>query len=145
MEEKIEKYLPIGSVCLLNGGERYVMVIGYLGVSAQDQNTVYDYMGAVYPLGVISSDISFMFNHDQVAKVIYKGFENDESKEFNKKLNEVSKEEILQQMNAKMAETAAANGIQPVGEKPIEPAAPAAPAAPVAPETNTPNVNNPAF
>ena len=105
-----EKYLPIGSVCLLKGGQRYVVVIGYLGVSNDDMNTVYDYMGAVYPIGVITSDVSFMFNHEQIDKVLFRGFEDEESKEFNKKLNELSKEDVIK----KMKDAAAAqNGVTP--------------------------------
>ena len=98
MEEKSGKYLPLGSVCLLNGGERYVVVIGYLGMSKENADTVYDYLGAVYPLGVISSDVSFMFNHDQIKQVVFRGFEDEEGRAFNEKLNTVVKEQLLEQM-----------------------------------------------
>lgn len=125
MEEKNEKYLPIGSVCLLKGGQRYIVVVGYLGVSAQDRNTVYDYMGAVYPIGIISSEISFMFNHDQIDKVIYRGFENDESKEFNTKLNSVTKEQVAQQMKDNKVFAEAANGIV-TPQTPVDPTDPTA-------------------
>jgi hypothetical protein len=98
MEEKGEKYLPLGSICLLKGGKRYIVVIGYLGMGSEEKNTVYDYIGAVYPLGVITSDISFMFDHDQIEKVIFKGFEDEEGKEFNEKLNSLSKDDVLAQL-----------------------------------------------
>ena len=126
-----EKYLPLGSVCLLKGGQRYVVVIGYLGVSNDDLNTAYDYMGAVYPLGVISTDVTFMFDHEQIEKVVFKGFVDEEGLEFNKKLKELSKAEVLAKMQeaaAASAEGAPAEGA-PTG---------AAPAAPVAPTAGTP-------
>ena len=122
-----EKYLPLGSVCLLKGGQRYVVVIGYLGVSNDDLNTAYDYMGAVYPLGVISTDVTFMFDHEQIEKVVFKGFVDEEGLEFNKKLKELSKAEVL----AKMQEAAAAEPAEgaPTGDAPAAPVAPAAPTA----------------
>ena len=39
---KLEKYLPIGSVVLLDGGETKVMITGFVA-SAEDENEVYDY------------------------------------------------------------------------------------------------------
>lgn len=123
-----EKYLPLGSVCLLKGGQRYIVVIGYLGVGNEDMNTIYDYMGAVYPLGVISTDVTFMFNHDQIEKVVFKGYEDDERKEFNQKLNELNKDEVLAKMQESAAQqpTDPVSGATPMGQMPTPGAGPTA-------------------
>ena len=125
-----EKYLPIGSVCLLKGGQRYVVVIGYLGVGNEEMDKVYDYMGAVYPLGVISSEVSFMFDHEQIDKVVFRGYEDEDGKEFNKKLNELSKDQVLQKMKESQAEEAAAS--QAAGAQTAAPVMPGTPVAPTA-------------
>ena len=98
MEEKNEKYLPLGTVCLLKGGERYIVVMGYLGVDNIESNDIYDYIGVAWPVGIISSDVNFMFNHDQIEKVIFRGYEDDESELFNNTIKALPKEEILKQM-----------------------------------------------
>ena len=92
-----EKYLPLGTVCLLNGGKKFVMVNGYLGVG--------NYIGVIYPVGAISSDVNLLFNHEQIEKVIFRGFESDECKEFLNEMKNVSKEEILSKMKEEQYST----------------------------------------
>lgn len=83
------KLLPIGSVVLLDGGEKKVMVTGFYTVPKEDQNKIYDYCGCLFPEGVISSEQNLLFDHKQIVKVFYMGFKNDEEKEFKQKLGEV--------------------------------------------------------
>ena len=104
MEERFEKYLPLGSICLLKGAERYLMVSGYLGMNGNniEDAEVFDYLGILFPVGVISSEVSLMFNHDQIDKVIFKGFENEESKKFLEEIKGVSKEEVINKVKEMM-------------------------------------------
>ncbi|MBR1416812.1 MAG: DUF4176 domain-containing protein [Bacilli bacterium] len=83
------KLLPIGSVVLLDGGEKKVMVTGFYSVPAEDQNKVYDYSGCLFPEGVISSEQNLLFDHKQIVKVFYMGYKDDEEKSFKQKLGEV--------------------------------------------------------
>lgn len=83
-----EKYLPIGTVIMLKGGEKRCMIIGFCTTTADD-DSMYDYCGCLYPEGVLSSDQTLMFNHDQIEKIYYLGFVDEEEKEFKTKLNEV--------------------------------------------------------
>ncbi len=108
MEESYEKYLPLGTVCLLKGGQKFIMVTGYLGVNPNENNEVYDYMGVIFPMGIISTDINFMFNHSQIEKVVFKGFENDESKEFIEKIKGITKEDIINGIKAAQSAKATA-------------------------------------
>ena len=92
-----ERFLPIGTVVLLKGGKKELMIISYCIIPAgevYDKNgkvdvgeTMFDYGGCVYPEGMITSDQLFAFNHDQIEKIVYKGYETDNQKEISKVLN----------------------------------------------------------
>lgn len=84
-----EKYLPIGTVVLLKGGSKRVMITGFCSVDSNKSDVIYDYNGCVYPEGYLSSDQTCLFNHDQIDKIYYMGFVDDEEKEFKAKLNEL--------------------------------------------------------
>lgn len=81
-----DKYLPIGSVVLLNGGTKKLMVTGFCTVTNENPDEMYDYCGCIYPEGVIRSDQNCVFNHDQIKEVFFVGFDNEEETEFKNKL-----------------------------------------------------------
>ena len=84
-----EKYLPLGTVLLLKGGKKRIMITGFCVTS--EENTTYDYCGCMYPEGTISSKETLVFNHDQIEKIYYMGLIDDEEKEFKNKLKELNK------------------------------------------------------
>ncbi len=84
-----EKYLPVGTVCLLQNGSKKVMVTGFCVKSPDTADRVFDYIGCLYPEGVISSDQNLLFDHNQIAQVFYKGYESEEETQFKAKLKEV--------------------------------------------------------
>lgn len=86
---KFEKYLPIGTVVMLNGGKKRVMVTGFCCMDKSDDSKIYDYSGCLYPEGFISSDKNFLFNHEQIDKVYYMGLSDDEEKKFKEKLKNI--------------------------------------------------------
>lgn len=81
-----EKFLPIGTVCMLKGGKKRVMITGFCTVSDDDQKKLFDYSGCMYPEGVISSSKTLLFNHEQIDKIYYIGYSDEEDKEFKKNL-----------------------------------------------------------
>ena len=83
------KLLPIGSVVLLKNGSKNVMVTGFYVSSSDNLSGVFDYSGCLFPEGIISSDNNLLFNHAQIDKVLYFGYNNDEEREFKKKLSEI--------------------------------------------------------
>ncbi len=85
---KYEKYLPIGTVVLLSGGEKRVMITGFCAIPGDDTKKVYDYIGCLYPEGFISSSQNLLFNHEQIEKLYYLGYSDDEEKKFKNKLKE---------------------------------------------------------
>ena len=82
------KLLPIGSVVMLNNGIKEIMITGFYAVSKENPNSIYDYNGCLYPEGVISSDKNLLFNHNQIAKLIFLGYRSNNDVEFKKKLSE---------------------------------------------------------
>ena len=98
MDKKIEKYLPIGSVVLLKSGKQRFMITGYASVDMTKKDKVYDYIGCMFPVGVISTEQSLLFDHDNIAKVYCIGYQDDEQKAFGEKLKEVMTEENIKKM-----------------------------------------------
>lgn len=81
-----EKYLPIGSVVMLNGGKKRVMITGFCAIANENPNKIYDYSGCIYPEGYISSNQVCLFDHNQIESLYYKGFVDEEETKFKEKL-----------------------------------------------------------
>lgn len=91
MENEIQgKYLPIGTVVLLNGGTKKVMVTGFCSVTEEEQNKIYDYTGCIYPEGYLDYDEICLFNHDQIEKVYHMGYVDEECQDFNEELKSIT-------------------------------------------------------
>lgn len=88
MEEIGEKFLPIGTVVMLTGGTKRLMITGFCAVAENDEETMWDYSGCIYPEGFLSSNQTCLFNHDQIEKIFYIGLVDEEEEEFKKQLNE---------------------------------------------------------
>ena len=94
-----EKFLPIGTIVLLKGGKKRAMITGFCSIAQENQEKVYDYSGCVYPEGYLSSNQVCLFDHDQIEKIFFVGYEDDEEKMFKDKLNKIiaaveNKEEV---------------------------------------------------
>lgn len=88
MEEKFKKYLPIGTVVLLKGGTKKVMITGFCAFEKDKKDVIYDYNGCIYPEGYISSEYVCLFNHKQIDKIYYLGYCNEDGKQWKQKLND---------------------------------------------------------
>ena len=66
-----EKYLPLGTVVLLEGGAKRVMITGFATASSDDPDLIYDYAGCMYPQGFITSNQTVLFDHDQIQKIYH--------------------------------------------------------------------------
>ncbi len=86
MNKDMMGVLPLGSVVLLKDAKRYLVVMGYL-IIEEGTNKVWDYMGCAYPIGAISSDAILTFDTNQIEKVIFKGFSDEEGENFRKKVS----------------------------------------------------------
>ena len=60
--------LPIGSVVLLKGGEKRIMICGRIQAKA-GENEIYDYSACYYPQGIVDPTSMFFFNRDAIDRV----------------------------------------------------------------------------
>ena len=98
-----EKYLPIGTVVLLKGGRKRAMITGFCSVAQENQEKIYDYSGCVYPEGYLSSNQVCLFDHDQIDKIFFLGYEDEEEKAFKDKLNKIVASIEEENANAEVA------------------------------------------
>ena len=86
-----DSFLPVGSVVLLKGAKKEIVIIGF-AVKEDGNDKVWDYLGAPYPIGVIGSDKNLLFNREQIQKVVALGYSNEEEKKFREVLESSMKE-----------------------------------------------------
>ena len=91
MKEIKEKFLPIGTVVMLKGGSKRVMITGFCAIEGENEEKMWDYTGCLFPEGALSSDETCLFNHEQIEEVFYMGLEDDEEIQFEKSLKELIK------------------------------------------------------
>lgn len=111
-----EKYLPLGTVVLLEGGTKRVMITGFATASSDDPDLVYDYAGCMYPQGFITSNQTVLFDHDQIQKIYHFGLIDPEWVEFQdnlKKFLENLDEQDISAFGANINNTQV--GVGPVG------------------------------
>ena len=77
-----EKYLPIGSVCTLKGKNRKMMITGYYSVEFNGNLKIKDYLGCIYPEGMLLPDQTASFNHKDIEKIDFLGYKNKEFETF---------------------------------------------------------------
>lgn len=111
-----EKYLPLGTVVLLEGGTKRVMITGFATASSDDPDLIYDYAGCIYPQGFITSNQTVLFDHDQIQKIYHFGLIDPEWVEFQdnlKKFLENLDEQDISAFGANINNTQV--GVGPVG------------------------------
>lgn len=90
MNEKYPKYLPIGTVVLLKGGSKRVMIMGFCPMAESDKTKVYDYTGVLYPEGYLNPNQVCLFDHNQIDKIYCLGLSDEEEKKFKVELNKLA-------------------------------------------------------
>lgn len=86
---KIQDLLPIGSVVLLKNGEKKLMIIGIMQNDKRHKKKNYDYLGELYPEGHLGEGVhQYLFNHEDIHAVIFRGYEDAERAEFLKNLSD---------------------------------------------------------
>ena len=83
----VKELLPIGSVIWLKDAERPLMIFG-IKQSNMETGQEYDYIGVLYPEGNMGTDSQFLFYHKDIERVVFRGYETEERKEFIHRLDE---------------------------------------------------------
>ncbi len=92
-----ERFLPIGTVVLLKGAKKEIMITSYCifptgkqikdGQEITPDQKMYEYGACAYPEGILDANTTHAFNHDQIEKILYMGYESDQQKELSRILN----------------------------------------------------------
>jgi len=86
----MKKLLPLGSVVMLNGGKKRVMICGRMQTRVQD-NTMFDYSACLYPEGIIDPKKLYLFNNEDIDMVYFVGMQDTEEFEFRSRIEEEMK------------------------------------------------------
>lgn len=73
--------LPIGSIVLLKGGDKRIMICGRIQAK-EGENTIYDYSACYYPEGIVDASAMFFFNRDAIERIFFIGFQDEEELDF---------------------------------------------------------------
>lgn len=85
----IKDLLPIGSVVMLKGGQKKVMVFGIKQSDGDNETIEYDYVAVMYPEGNLGTEYQFLFNHNEISEVFFRGYEDASRDEFIQQLTEI--------------------------------------------------------
>lgn len=86
MKNNVKELLPIGSVVLLKEGKKKVMIFG-IKQTDRSTNEEHDYIGVIYPEGNLGQEMQFYFEHENIAEVVFRGYEDNERENFVIKLS----------------------------------------------------------
>ena len=100
MQQTNEKFLPIGTVVILKGAKKRVMITGFCVSSENMKEKMWDYGGCLYPEGILDSSQSCAFNHDQIEHIFHYGLIDDEEVEFRQQLKQIEST-VLQSRQSK--------------------------------------------
>ena len=86
-KEKIE-YLSLGSIIILKGSVKKIMIISRGMVTVPNETPVFfDYGGVTYPEGLVGDQILY-FNHENIVKVVFSGYSDDDEQMMVDNINE---------------------------------------------------------
>lgn len=88
------EYLPLGTVVLLKNGNKEIMIYGRKQYDI-NRKVIWDYIACLYPEGNINENYQFLFNNEDIDKVIFKGFSDEKEIKYCEELNNLKDEEIL--------------------------------------------------
>lgn len=77
----MKNLLPVGSVVLLRSASKKLMIIGILQIK-QSEGRMYDYLAVPYPEGYLDEGSNFLFNHEDINDVVFRGYENPDHENF---------------------------------------------------------------
>lgn len=78
---ELKDLLPIGTVVFLKGGSKRLMIYGRFQKQIET-GVVWDYIGVPYPEGNISEDHRYLFNQEQIEKVVARGLDGQEEERY---------------------------------------------------------------
>ena len=87
----MREFLPIGSVVLLKGTEKKLMIIGRVQVC---EGTVHKYSAVLYPEGYVGSEGIYLFEEEDIEVLYYIGIQDEEEFVYRKALQEMVEKRV---------------------------------------------------
>lgn len=81
----MKEFLPIGSVVVLKGTDKKLMIIGRVQVC---DGVVHKYSGVLYPEGYLGSEQLYLFEEADIETLYYIGMQDEEEFAYRKALQE---------------------------------------------------------
>lgn len=81
------RFLPIGTICTIKSSNKKIMITGFFSIEYSGNVKMFDYSGCDYPEGLLLSNKTCSFNHNDIAKIEYLGYQSVEHQKFNDLLN----------------------------------------------------------
>ena len=82
------EYFPLGSVVMLKKGLQKLLIIGRaINVNRNGQDYYFDYAAVLHPQGLINNEIAY-FNHADVDKLFFTGYNDEGSREMTEMIND---------------------------------------------------------
>ncbi|MFB8377569.1 DUF4176 domain-containing protein [Paenibacillus taichungensis] len=88
MEKETSTLLPNGSVILLKEGTKKLVIYGRKQMLMTEPPRQFDYIGCLYPEGYINADYTYVFNHEDIEEIIFRGYADEEEEAFAVSLSE---------------------------------------------------------
>ncbi|MFC4651607.1 DUF4176 domain-containing protein [Lactococcus nasutitermitis] len=80
-DEQNKGFLPLGSVVLLNDGEKRLMIVGRKQLSTKSKKK-FNYAGVLFPEGYQNAEELYLFNNGDIEHVFQMGLIDDEELAF---------------------------------------------------------------
>ena len=93
VEYNEDEFLPIGSVVLLKGGNKRIMICGRIQAQA-GSDIIYDYSACYYPEGIVDPQSMFFFYRDAIETVYFRGYEDQDELDYRHELEQLGELEI---------------------------------------------------
>lgn len=82
MDKETSTLLPNGSVIRLKEGTKKLVIYGRKQMLMTEPPRQFDYIGCLYPEGYINPDYTYVFNHEDIEEIIYRGYVDQEEEAF---------------------------------------------------------------
>ena len=76
----MKEYFPIGTVVRLKEATKSLMIVGTM--QADNEGNEYDYIACMFPEGYINAELFFLFNMEDIDRVLFVGCINAESQAY---------------------------------------------------------------
>ena len=88
----MKTFLPIGSVVLLKGADKKVMICGRMQMQPEDEK-IYDYSGCMYPEGILDTKHMYLFCNEDIDRLYYVGMQDEDEFKLRAQLEQLTDEQ----------------------------------------------------